>query len=419
MRSALIVLLAVVLLVPGLVPVFGGGAAETEEETVLRVLQPGIDQPGLGDATERVVELFEAANPGVRVQLESVGWGDAYQKITTDILSGDAADVIYGGTRWIPAFAAMGGLLELTDMVPAAKVATFPDGIMQAQYFGGELYGLPVAFSTKSLYYRTDLIDSPPTTWEELLETATAITEEHDGVYGIGIPGAAHVGTVQHFHKFLWQAGGNFFNEDGMVALETPEAEEALAMYTGLFTDYNVAPNPIEFNREELPTLFGEGRIAMHINGPWARAIMDREPDNPDVPYATAILPAHERSGGLQGGDSVVVWSGTDHPELAAEFIQFWTSFDVHTEYIRTHGLVPMVDGQADLPDFADDFWASYVAMIDDGFPEAQPLAWEPFQGIITDMIQSVLLGESDVPSALAWAADEIRDQELQPADAR
>ena len=398
---------------------FALAVGTAQEPVTLRVLQPGIDQPGLGEATERVVAMFEEANPHVTIELEAVGWGDAYEKIVTDILAGNAADVMYVGTRWIPAFAAAGGLAPIGEFVGEDKIATFPEGIMSAQYFLDELYGLPVAFSTKSLYYRTDLIDTPPTTWEELLDTAIAVTEEHDGVFGLGIPGAAHVGTVQHFQKFLWQAGGNYFDEEGFVSLETTEAEEALRFYTELYTEHGVTPNPIEFNREELPTLFGEGRIAMHINGPWARLIMDREPDNPDVPYATTVLPSHVRSGGLQGGDSLVVWDGTQHLDVAAEFVNFWTSFDAHTEYILHHGLVPLVEGQSDLEEFQTPFWQSFVQMIPDGFPEAQPLAWEPFQDIITDMIQSVLLGERDVNEALTWAADQIRDQQLEPAQAQ
>lgn len=398
---------------------FAAGADEAvDEEVTLRLLQPGIDQPGLGEATEAVVEGFEELHPNVTIEIESIGWGDAYQALTTDFLAGDAADIIYTGTRWVPAFAAMDALLPMSDAIPAEKVATFPDGIMQGQYFGDELYGLPVAFSTKSLYYRTDLIETPPTTWEELLETAIDVSENHDGVYGIGIPGASHVGTVQHFHKFLHQAGGDYFDENGEVALETPEAEEALGFYAGLYSEYGVAPNPIEFNREELPTLFGEGRIAMHINGPWARSIMGLDPDNDQAPYATATLPSHVRSGGLQGGDSLVIWSGTDYPEIALEFIQYWTSFEAHTEYIRHHGLVPMVEGQSELDDFQDDFWSSFVTMIEDGFPEPQPLAWEPFEEIITDMIQSVLLGDARVTDALESAADEIRAEGIQPADA-
>ena len=402
------------ILISLLVIVLGGAASA---QTVVRYLQPGVDQPGLREPVEVIIAAFEAENPDIDVQLESVGWGDAYQKITTDLMAGNAADLMYVGARWIPAFAALGGLYPLDGMVSAEKLALFPDGLMQGQYFGGQLYALPIAFSTKVLYYRTDLIDEAPTTWDELLATATRITEETD-LFGIGIPGAAHVGTVQQFQNFLYQAGGSFFDLDGRVALETSEAREALAFYTGLYTEHRVTPNPIEFNREELPTLFGEGRVAMIINGPWARTIAGAEPDDEETPYATAVLPCNVRCGGIQGADSLVVAAKSDVADAAYRFADYLTSFGPHTERVLNAGLVPMLEGQSELEAFQTDFRRPYIDMVGQGFPEAQPLAWEPFQTIATDMIQSVMLGSATVDEALATAAERIREQKLEPAAA-
>lgn len=384
-------------------------------QTVIRYLQPGVDQPNLREPVEQMIAQFEAEHPDIAVELESVGWGDAYQKITTDILAGNAADVMYVGARWIPAFAALGGIVTLEEFVDDEKLSLFPSGLIEGQQFQGELFALPVAFSTKVLYYRTDLIDSAPTTWDELLAAAQQVTNETD-TFGIGIPGAAHVGTVQQFQNFLHQAGGSFFDDEGRVNLETPEAREALEFYTDLYLEHEVTPNPIEFNREELPTLFGEGRIAMHINGPWARTIMGYEPDNDVVPYATAELPCHEECAGILGADSLVIAENSDNKEAAYTFIDYLTSFEPHTQRILAAGLTPMLEGQAELEDFQTPFWRPFVDMIGVGFPEAQPLAWQPFEQIIGDMIQSVFLGERSVDDALSRAAAQIRDQQLEPA---
>ena len=391
------------------------GAAAAQ--TVIRYLQPGVDQPGLREPVEEMIAQFEAQHPDITVQLESVGWGDAYQKIATDVLAGNAADVMYIGARWIPAFSQLGGILPLEEFADEAKLATFPDALLSGHHFQDTLYALPVAFSTKVLYYRTDLIEEAPTTWEELLAEAQRVTEETDA-FGIGIPGAAHVGTVQHFQKFLHQAGGAFFDEEGNVALETPEALEALEFYTGLYLDHGVTPNPIEFNREELPTLFAEGRIAMHINGPWARTIMGLEPDNERAPYAVVVLPCHERCGGTLGADSLVIAADSPNAEAAYTFIDYMTSFEPHTQRILAAGLTPMLEGQAELEEFRTPFWTPFVESVEIGFPEAQPLAWEPFEQIISDMIQTVFLGDQSAEEALADAARQIRDNQLEPAAA-
>lgn len=389
--------------------------AAASAQTVIRYLQPGVDQPNLRAPVEAMIEQFEAQYPDIRVELESVGWNDAYQKITTDMLANNSADVIYIGSRWIPAFSALGGIVPMEEYVSSEKLDMFPEALLDGHRFQGNLYALPIAFSTKVLYYRTDLMDRAPTTWEELLSEARRITAETDA-YGIGIPGAAHVGTVQQFQAFLHQAGGSFFDEDGRVSLETEEAHRALQFYADLYLEHEVTPNPIEFNREELPTLFGEGRIAMHINGPWARTIMGIEPDNEQYPYAVAVLPCDARCGGVLGADSVAISTSSENKEAAYQFIDFMTSFDVHTERILAAGLTPMLEGQSDLEEFQTPFWQPFVEMVDVGFPEAQPLAWEPFEQIINDMIQSVLLGNQSVDDALTRAAAQIRDQQLEPA---
>jgi multiple sugar transport system substrate-binding protein len=113
-----------------------------------------------------------------------------------------------------------------------------------------------------------------------------------------------------------------------------------------------------------------------------------------------------------------VISERSRNAEAAYTFVDYLTSFEPHTERILASGLTPMLTGQAQLEEFQTPFWRPFVDMIEQGFPEAQPLAWEPFEQIISDMIQTVFLGQSSVDEALAQAAQRIRDQQLEPASA-
>ncbi len=393
------------------------GAAAAQQVT-LHVLLPGGDQPGSQKSIKDLVQPFEKAHPNIKVQFEAVGWDSAYQKITTSLLAGDAPDVIYIGGRWIAPFSQLGGLLPLDSYVDQAKRDSFPSGVLKGNEFKGKLMGLPVAFSTKTLYYRTDLIPTPPTTWDELLADAQKVTKDHPGTFGIGISGAAHVSTTSQFFSFLYQAGGQVFDDQGHVTLDTPAGVKALTFYTDLYTKYHVAPNPVEYNREQLPELFKQGKIAMMITGPWGKTIMGLDPNNATVPYATAELPCGERCGGIQVGDSVVISKSTAHPDEAYQFVDYWTSLQGHTQYDLDGGLVPMVKGEQSNAAFQSPFWQSFLDMIPKGFPQPQPLAWEPFQTIITNMVQNVLLGKQSPEQALKAATSAIQAQKLEPAAA-
>lgn len=390
----------------------------TAQQVTIHVLYPGGDQPGAQKTVNVLVKGFEQAHPDIKVDFQAVGWDEAYQKITTDLLAGNAPDVIYIGGRWIAPFSQLGGLLPLDSYVDQAKRDSFPSGVLKGNEFNGKLMGLPVAFSTKALYYRTDLISQPPKTWDELLADAKKVTQENPGMYGIGISGAAHVSTTSQFFNFLYQAGGSVFDDSGHVSLDNPAGVKALTFYTDLYKADHVAPNPVEYNREQLPVLFKQGKIAMMISGPWGKAIMGLDPNNATAPYATATLPCDARCGGIQVGDSIVVAKSTSHPKEAYEFVDYWTSLDAHTTFDLNGGLVPMVKGEQGNAAFESAFWKPYLTMIEQGFPQPQPLAWEPFQTVITDMIQNVLLGKQTPEQALKAATKSIQDKKLEPAAA-
>src|SRR5690606_41603606 len=67
--------------------------------------------------------------------------------------------------------------------------------LQKAVTYKGKVYGIPRAFSSQTLIYRSDLIEDPPETWDELVETAKRVQEENEGMYGFGISGEKHVTT--------------------------------------------------------------------------------------------------------------------------------------------------------------------------------------------------------------------------------
>src|SRR5699024_12403908 len=123
------------------------------------------------------------------------------------------------------------------------------------------------------------------------------------------------------------------------------EAPQAAEVSTRLSTEHGVTPYPIEFHRQELPALFGSGRSAMHINGPWARTRIGEEPESEDIPYAVAVLPCDVNCSALQGGDSLVIASDSSNHDAAWEFIDYLTSIEPHTQRILESGLTPMLTG--------------------------------------------------------------------------
>jgi len=276
--------------------------------------------------------------------------------------------------------------------------------------FRDEIFAIPRAFSTQALIYRTDLMEGPPETWEELVDTAKKVQEENDGIYGMGISGALHVSTISQYFTFLFQNGGTIFDDEGNVVINSPEAVEALTFYRNLYTKHKLTPNPIEYNREELPTLFQEGKIAMMIIGPWAQPMMALEPDNDEVPYAAAVLPANELV-----SDSIMISKDTEHPDAAWKLIEFMTSLEEQTEMDKNAGLVPILKEEAEDPFFNEDpYFKAFVDSVEFGEAQPTPAVWEPFEEIVAKAVQQAINGD-DPQEVLDNAAQQIKDQDLEP----
>ncbi|GGC84143.1 sugar ABC transporter substrate-binding protein [Thalassobacillus devorans] len=391
-----------------------GGESGGDGPVEITYLKPGADDPDTRERVQDIIDRFEEENPDIKVKLEAVGWDNAYQKLVTGFNGGSSPDVFAGGSRWMTAFADMGALLPLTDMA-SEKIKEYPEALQQSSQYKDEIYAIPRAFSARSLIYRTDLIEEPPTTWEELVETAKTVQEENEGMYGFAISGAAHVSTTTQYFNYLLQNGGEVFDEEGNVTINSPEAVEALKYYTDFYTEHKVVPNPVEYNRELLPVLFKEGKIAMYVIGPWGKSLMGVDPDNEDTPYASAPLPKGKKMANILVSDSIYVSAKTEHPEESWKFIEFLTSLEEQKEFDKSNGSLPLLTEEAKDPFFKEDpYFSTFVDMIEHGEPQPMPAVWEPFQDVITTAVQRALDGE-DPQTVLDDAAKEIKEQELEP----
>ena len=124
----------------------------------------------------------------------------------------------------------------LTDMTPFLKDSTLTDeafeaddiaiSTLEANTIDGQLLAMPWKFNGQLLTYRSDLIDTPPSTWEEYL----AIAEEYTSGDMVGVSLALSLNSIMDIYlNLLYQAGGTLLNEDNTACmLDSTEAAEAL-----------------------------------------------------------------------------------------------------------------------------------------------------------------------------------------------
>ena len=389
--------------------VFLMGVAMAEE--VLKVLMP-IGGGYTIEDQEAIAREFEKDNPGVKIEMEFVGWAELWNKIITSIGAGAAPDVMYIASRWIPVLADMGAIIPLDEYITPEKRELYYDMVWDTVTYNGHVYGVVRAMSTKVFIYNKKLFEENgvkiPTTWDELLEAAKKIHNPTKGIYGIAMAGKRFVSTVTQFLQYLYANDGRIVDEKGNVVIDKPNAVRALEFYKEL-SSY-AQPGIIEWTREDLIKLFETGKVGMYIDHVHnALKAIEKGvdvgffliPGGPDSVkrYSTVIVT-----------DCIAISSQTKKKDLALKFMNYMTSFEKQAEWDLKLGFVPPMVKEKDLPEFQKWYWKPYIEAIKYGYPQSAGVKdWEGTQEVLLDAIQSVLLGQSDAKTALSQAARIIK----------
>jgi trehalose/maltose transport system substrate-binding protein len=164
----------------------------------------------------------------------------------------------------------------------------FP-AIVEANTVNGRTVALPWFTDAGLLYYRKDLLEKygkkPPTTWQELAETAKVVMDSerkagHANLWGFVFQGRAYEGLTCNALEWVGSfGGGTFIDGDGKVTANNPKAVEALnaaASWVKSITPRGV----LNYAEEEARGAFQSGNAVFMRNWPYAWAL-SQTPDSP------------------------------------------------------------------------------------------------------------------------------------------
>src|SRR5688500_1741308 len=111
-----------------------------------------------GEVVAELVEEFERAHPGVRVEVQQIPWTAAHEKLLTSHVGRATPDVAQLGNTWVPEFAAIGALEPLDAWISRSSSidsSGFFAGIWSTNIVNDTVYGIPWYVDTRVLFYRT------------------------------------------------------------------------------------------------------------------------------------------------------------------------------------------------------------------------------------------------------------------------
>lgn len=357
---------------------------------------------------------FHDLDNGITVEYREVHFEDVVSESMRAFATGQAPDIIAIDNPEHALFAARGAFLDITDMVAASDVIDpdnyFP-GPLNSVSWEGKLYGLPKATNTIALYYNKDMFaakgldpESPPATWEELVEAARTLNDPEKNVYGIAFSArASEEGTFQ-FLPWAQMAGGGYEN------LNAPGVVEALDIWK-LFIDERLAsPDTLTRGQWTSTGTFNAGNAAMAISGPWE---LNRMVEEAQFDWGVALLPVPnegvERSSAM-GDFNWAIFSTSQNPEAAFKALEYFASQD-HRLFPEWGQLPARSD--VELPETGEPLKDAALKVFLEQLNYAQARGphpeWPRISKAIQDAIQSALTGQATTQAALDQAASTIQ----------
>ena len=243
-------------------------------DTTLKLVEV-ITSPERTETLKSIVSKFEAANPGTKVEIISLPWGEAFQKFATMVSAGEIPDVMEMPDTWLSLYANNGMLESLEPYL--AKWDKTSDLSDRALELGRDVkdtaYMLPYGFYLRAMFYNKKLlaeagVSEPPKTMDEFAEASKKVSAI-SGKYGYCLRGGP--GGLNGWVMFgASMAGSNkFFNEDGTSTFNSEGWVKGLTWLIDLYKNGYAPKDSVNWGFNEIVAGFYSGTCAF----------LDQDPD--------------------------------------------------------------------------------------------------------------------------------------------
>ncbi|MEJ2104911.1 MAG: ABC transporter substrate-binding protein [Ignavibacteriaceae bacterium] len=305
------------------------------------------------DFWQKVINDFNNETNSNLILVRQPTYTDQRKQSLTISLEGKQTnpDLFLMDVVWISQFTQSGWLEPLNNYADKTKFDTAPffNRVLNlVDKFDNKLYALPVFMDVALLYYRTDLIDKPPETWEQLKDLSIRIQKEerinNKNFNGFVWQGAQYEGLVCSFLEFIASNGGAILQSDS-IKIDSKQNEIALQFMQELIHKNKISPENTytEMKEEEVRREFQKGNALFERNWTYAWKLHNSEDSNVKGKVGMTILPHFDghKSVSTLGGWHIGISKYSDKKEKAWKFIQYVTSYKVQKEMVLDIGWNP------------------------------------------------------------------------------
>jgi ABC-type glycerol-3-phosphate transport system substrate-binding protein len=369
-----------------------------------------------GTLVRAQLDRFAAQHPGVDVAIRiTPDAANQRHQLYVQWLNAQVAepDVLQLDIVWTAEFAAAGWIRPFASSTIDAD-DFFPSAI-EADRWRGELYAVPWFVDAGLLYWRTDLVTTPPASLDAL--RVDAMQARRRGVAnGLVWSGARYEGLVTVFIEYLAAFGGRVLDERGGITVNSPPAVRALTFMRDSIGENGFVPvSALTWQEEQVRFAFQNGDSAFMRNWPYAWTLL-QDDRRSRVANRIAVAPLPAADGGAPssalGGAQLAINRYTREPDLAQALVEFLTAPAQMLERARVASQLPARRSLYDDPSLARALAlpvADIRTVLDATVARPVTPVYSELSEILQVHLHRALKGQESPSAALDDAASEMR----------
>jgi multiple sugar transport system substrate-binding protein len=301
-------------------------------------------------------------------------------------------DVVTVDVVWTAEFAARGWIIPLTGQYALDTAPLLPATVKAASY-NGKLYAAPYASDGGLLYYRTDLVKTAPTTWDQLIAdcngktTKGTITGPTPACYAGQF--AKYEGLTVNAAEAINAAGGTIVGPDGRTAtVDSPQATTGLDFLVNGFKQGYIPKEALGFQETQSLNAFTAGQLMFMRNWPYAVAVANAKGSKVIGKFGIAPLPGPDGHGASSlGGHSVGISAYSKYKATDLDFLKFLNSETVQRNDLTVGTLAPVITSLYSDPELVKKF--TYLPDLLKSINTAVPRPITPYYPGVTEAIET------------------------------
>lgn len=385
----------------------GGGqqnsdaAANMEGRGPITYVQ-GKDTPGI---VPGMVKRWNEAHPNEKVTFreQSDNADQQHDDLVQNFQTKNANyDIVSVDVIWTAEFAAKGWLQPLKDSMALDTSKMIPSTVKAATY-SNTLYAAPMSSDGGILWYRKDLVPTPPKTWDEMMGMCDVAKKNSIGCYAGQF--AKYEGLTVNASEAINSQGGHVLNDEGKPDVNTDQAKAGLQALADAYKNGDIPKDAITYQEEQGRSAFQSGKLLFLRNWPYVYTQLEGKASSVAGKVGMAPLPGKDGTGASTlGGHSAAVSVYSKHKATAKDFLAFVTSESEQKQYALDGSQAPVLASLYDDATLTKQL--PYLPTLKESIENAVPRPVTPFYPAVTKAIQdnayAALKGEKSVDSAVS-----------------